>query len=115
MTIEELYRSLGGSYDATLIRLPSRAMILKFIRKFPGDPSFAQLTQALGTDDAAAFRAAHTLKGVAQNLGLVNLQCSAAALADHLREPHPLTDPALLVAVRHDYEAALAAIAALEA
>ena len=51
-------------------------MTLDFVRrfalKFLQDDSFPNLKKALEAQDApTAFRAAHTLKGVCQNLGLM--------------------------------------------
>mgnify|MGYP000720090130 CR=1 FL=1 len=56
---------------------------LRFLRLFPLDDSFPRLSEALGRGDVqAAFRAAHTLKGVAANLGLERLRALARELAD---------------------------------
>lgn len=65
-------------------------------------------------DWEAAFRAAHTLKGVAQNLGFQKLYLSSTALTEALRGPKPLTDPALREAVAMDQAALLTAIQELE-
>ena len=74
MTLQEFYARVGGDYSATLSRLPSEALIKKFVLKYPGDPSFEQLRAALDAQDwELAFRASHTLKGVAQNLGMDRL------------------------------------------
>lgn len=93
MTLQEFYARVGGDYNATLSRLPSEALVKKFILKYPGDPSFAQLKDALAAQDwELAFRASHTLKGVAQNLGMDRLYKAAAALCDAVRGPKPLED-----------------------
>ena len=47
MTLQEFYARVGGDYNATLSRLPSEALVKKFILKYPGDPSFAQLKDCL--------------------------------------------------------------------
>lgn len=74
MTLQEFYDRIGGDYKATISRLPSEALIKKFVLKYPGDPSFSQLKDALAAQDwELAFRASHTLKGVAQNLGMDRL------------------------------------------
>lgn len=74
MTLQEFYDRIGGDYKATISRLPSEALIKKFVLKYPGDPSFNQLKDALAAQDwELAFRASHTLKGVAQNLGMDRL------------------------------------------
>ena len=55
-------------------RIPSEALVRKFVLKYPNDPSFGQLKDALAAQDwETAFRASHTLKGVAQNLGMEHL------------------------------------------
>ena len=45
MTLQEFYDRIGGDYKATISRLPSEALIKKFVLKYPGDPSFNQLTR----------------------------------------------------------------------
>lgn len=84
-------------------------------RKVPGDTSWGSLESAIHSQDwEAAFRAAHTLKGVAQNLGFQKLYLSSTALTEALRGPKPLTDPALREAVALDQAALLTAIQELE-
>lgn len=46
MTLQEFYDRIGGDYKATISRLPSEALIKKFVLKYPGDPSFSQLKDA---------------------------------------------------------------------
>ena len=93
MTLQEFYDRIGGDYKATISRLPSEALIKKFVLKYPGDPSFNQLKDALAAQDwELAFRASHTLKGVAQNLGMDRLYKTAATLCDAVRGPKPLED-----------------------
>ena len=106
MTLEAFYAKIGGNSADVLRRLPSEAMVRKFIGKYPADTSWGSLE--------AAFRAAHTLKGVAQNLGFQKLYLSSTALTEALRGPKPLTDPALREAVALDQAALLTAIQELE-
>lgn len=47
MTLQEFYDRIGGDYKATISRLPGEALIKKFVLKYPGDPSFNQLKDAL--------------------------------------------------------------------
>ena len=95
MTLQEFYDRIGGDYKATISRLPSEALIKKFVLKYPGDPS---------------FRASHTLKGVAQNLGMDRLYKTAATLCDAVRGPKPLEDASLWPPVVAAHEEVLAAI-----
>lgn len=96
MTLQEFYTRIGGNYDDTLRRIPSEALVRKFVLKYPNDPSFGQLKDALAAQDwETAFRASHTLKGVAQNLGMEHLYQVSSALCEAVRGSKPLTDPAL--------------------
>ena len=114
MTLKEFYEQIDGSYDDTLHRLPSEALVHRFVLKYPADPSFAQLREAVAAADwESAFRAAHTLKGVAQNLGFDALYRAASALTEHLRGGQPLTEPQLLDATTAEHERVMSAIEAL--
>lgn len=115
MTLEQCYAQMGADYAAVLKRFYDPDMICRFVKRFPSDPSFGQLKAAMAAGDVKeAFRAAHTLKGVAQNLGFQRLYLSSAALTEALRGPKPLTDPALREAVAMDQAALLTAIQELE-
>lgn len=74
MNLEEFYAQIGGDYADTLQRLCNENMVKKFVKKYQDDPTCADLhNAALQQDWEAAFRGAHTLKGVAQNLGFERL------------------------------------------
>ena len=116
MTIQECYRLLGGDYDEALRGIPSAALIDRFVRKFLDDKSYEQLCEAVGANDrAAAFRAAHTLKGVCANLRFTMLKDSTSALTELLR-PDSDNIPAdvmpALDKVTADYQATVGAIRA---
>ena len=86
MTIKECYEQIGADYEDVHSRLRSDLLIRKFFLKFPDDKSFGQLKEALESGDReGAFRGAHTLKGVAQNLGFVPLYEAAHRLTEDLR------------------------------
>ena len=74
MTIQECYEAIGGNYEDVLGRLNSEALIRKFTFMFLEDPSYMRLKQALADKNyEEAFRNAHTLKGVCQNLSFDRL------------------------------------------
>ena len=74
MTMQECYKAIGGNYEAVLGRLHSEALIQRFTLKFLEDQSYLQLKQALENKNYEdAFRSAHTLKGVCQNLSFARL------------------------------------------
>lgn len=115
MDLRAFFAAVGGSYEDVMERLPSEALVRRFLLKFPADPSRAALTAALAAEDwEGAFRAVHTLKGTAANLGLTSLQTAAAALTEALRPRTGAPDGALVSAVADAYETVLDAIRQLD-
>ena len=112
-TLREAYESVGADYEDVLHRLmDSDDMVARFAGKFLEDPSFGQLEEALAAGDVEpAFRAAHTLKGVAQNLGLVNVYDPASELTEILRAGSFEGADELAVSVREQYQATVEALA----
>ena len=115
MTIQECYKKMGADYQEVLGRLHNEAMIGKFVRMFLQDDSFQILEEALRRGDVKeAFRGAHTLKGVAQNLGFERLYQVSAVLTEAMRGEKPLEDRSLLDAVEQQDAAIRRAISELE-
>lgn len=86
MTIQECYKEMGADYDEVFHRLPRESMVRKFALMFLNDDSYPKLEQSLKEGNVQeAFRAAHTLKGVCQNLGFTNLYQPAYELTEVLR------------------------------
>ncbi len=116
MSLSEFYSSLGESLEEVLGRLGMESRIIKYLGLFMSDPSFNELKEAFANNDAkTAFRAAHTLKGVAANLGLNTLSKSSSELTEDLR-PLAFTgnSKALLEKVELDYTVAVEGIKQLE-
>lgn len=115
MDLRECYAILGGDYDEVMSRLRSEDRVTRFVGLFPADENFRLLTDALAASDwAVAFRAAHSLKGVALNLSFSALARSSSELTEALRAGAPTQDPApLYQAVKDDYDRTLAAVQAL--
>ena len=85
-TLEQAYRELGADYEGVTKRLMGDALVGRFVGKFFEDESFENLRAALAAKDVkAAFMAAHTLKGICQNLGFDNVFAPASALTEVLR------------------------------
>ena len=98
-------------YDATIRRIPKESMVLRFVKKYADDKTYAQLTEAVGKQDwETAFRASHTLKGVAQNLGFDGLYRAAFALTEEMRGGAPLKNAALYDAVAKQQQIVLDAV-----
>ena len=87
MTVRECYEAIGGNYEDVLGRLRNEALIRKFTLKFLDDQSYLQLKQALENKNYEdAFRSAHTLKGVSQNLSFDRLYEVSNELTELLRD-----------------------------
>lgn len=107
MLLSECYALFGGDYEAVRQRICKEEIIQKFLLKFLTEPSFEQLCTELDANHPEeAFRAAHSLKGVSQNLGFDRLSVSAEEMTEYLRNNQQLDMErcnVLLEKVRRDY------------
>ena len=116
MTLQECYAALEGSYEEVLGRLYSDALVKKFVGKFLDDKSFQLLEDSLKAGNyEEAFRAAHTLKGVTQNLSFTKLYRSSSSLTEALRRKEYDLAVELFPRVEEDYVQTAAAIHAFQA
>ena len=116
MTLTEFYAAVGGSYEDASARLQNDAFIGRFLRMLPRDDNMARLTAAVDSGSAEeAFRAVHTLKGIALNLSLVRL--AEAAMTEALRGSAVMPDNvrALHDAVAREYALVTETLSQLEA
>ena len=116
MDLKDFYKSVGGDYDLIMSRMGNKEeRVVKFLNKFSADPSFENLKQALSENNAEdAFRAAHSIKGVALNLELQNLQAASDQLTETLREGNvPDNAQELLEQVGKAYQEAVDGISQL--
>lgn len=113
MTIQECYAAMGGNYEEVLGRLISENLISRMIAKFLQDDSYSKLSAAIEENNCEeAFRAAHTLKGICQNLGLGALETPAVEITEALRGKTQLPENVgtLMQAVDSVYEVTKGAI-----
>ena len=114
MDLKEFYSVIGGDYDGVMSRLITEERVKKFVRKFVGDLSFSDLMAALEKSDVkAAFLAAHTLKGVSQNLGFDSLYRKSSAIYEILRAGSPDVG-ALPTEIKLQYTTIIDALGSLE-
>ena len=114
MNTEAFYAIIGGDYKGTMSRLLTEERVLRFVRKFPQDGSYTALKEALASNaQEEAFRAAHTLKGVAQNLGFTALYEKASAVTEVLRGGS-LDVAALMPGLESIYRLTVESISALD-
>ena len=86
MTLKECFDSIGADYSDAVTRMSGEARLLKFLPMFVKDPTYGDLLKAFENEDwEAAFRAAHTMKGVCANFSFTKLQASSSELCEMLR------------------------------
>lgn len=88
MELKEMYRDLGSDWDAVIGRFAgNEGLLRKFVNKFRDDVTYDNLNQVVYTHDYDQILLhAHTLKGVALNLGFDNLGKAAAKIVTNVRE-----------------------------
>ena len=116
MTLQELYSVIGGDYDAAKRILPMDKLISKFIVRLLSEDSCDRLIKAAAENDSKGmFEAAHSMKGVCANLGLLSLSSMASEVAEEFRpgKSRTMSDEALsahLESLKEKHAAAMAAI-----
>lgn len=116
MTLKECYETLGGDYAGVVARFRGEPLVMRFALRFLDDGSYTLLQESLaGKDYETAFRAAHTIKGVCQNLGFTRLYESSSALTEALRGGWSDAAADCIAPVERDYRITVDAIEALRA
>lgn len=116
MTLQDCYAAMGADYAGVLSRLRSDRLIQKFVLKFLDDGSYDLLCRSLDSgSQEEAFRAAHTIKGMCQNLSFTTLEHSSSALTEALRGGAAPNTAELFAQVRADYEKTVETIRAFKA
>ncbi|MCI8875417.1 MAG: Hpt domain-containing protein [Lachnospiraceae bacterium] len=115
MDLKEFYARVGGNYDSIMGRLMKEERIKKYVFKFLDDTTFETLCKTMEENDIEeAFRAAHTMKGLCQNLDLLTLFNSSHDMAEALRHGKADNADDILEQVKKDYEITFAAIKELK-
>ena len=86
----------GVNMDEGLRRFGNHsALYIRFLKRFPEDPSFPALMDALRDGRMHdAFLLAHTFKGLTAQLGITSLHAPASVLCDLLRSEDAAQLPA---------------------
>ncbi len=115
MTLKQCYELFGGDYEGVISRMLKEERVKKFVIKFGNDQTFNGLTDMLAAENyEEAFRAAHTIKGLCQNLGFDRLFKSSSALTEALRGGKKPEDDSIYQQVKEDYEQIINAIKQLD-
>lgn len=84
--LRAFYTEADGDLDEVLARLRSEERVAKFVRLFLADDNHERLMGALATGDVdAAFRATHTLKDIAGDMGFGALAATASEACEAFR------------------------------
>lgn len=87
MDVRALYEAIGVNYDDVVRLLRKEERIKLYLVQTMEDPAFADLDGAMARRDYdAAFRAAHTIKGMGMNLMLQPMTEAAIDLVECLRD-----------------------------
>lgn len=108
----DLLVQAGVNVDSGLERfMNNEALFLKFLLRFPADPNFGQLENALASGALKdAFTAAHTLKGVTGNLSLDALYRLVDPVVEALRREDAAAAADAMPALRAAYQTAVDAL-----
>lgn len=119
MKLNEFYVAVDGNYEDAMERLQNEMFVVKFLRMLPRDGSMMLLEESMADGRRAndAFRAVHTLKGIALNLSLTKLAAACSQLTEALRGADTIPQQAreLLIPVRQEYARIRAALEELDA
>lgn len=111
MTLSETYDKMGGDYKDVIGRFYSADLVERFLKKFPDDQSYSKLCEAFAQNDVkTAFCAAHTLKGICQNLAIANLAKPLCTMTELLRAERLEEARVLLPEVQTQYGITVEAI-----
>ena len=104
MTVQEFYEEVGGDYNDIVSRLKTEDRIIKFAGMFARDESYKTLVEALDAQDVdTAFRVAHTMKGMCQNMAFTRLLRSSQDITELLRAKDLESAKDMLSKVTEDY------------
>ncbi|MCH5185877.1 MAG: Hpt domain-containing protein [Oscillospiraceae bacterium] len=87
MDFNELCEKLHLDHAGMLRRFSGQeAILIKFFKKFPDDPTFLNLKDAVEKNDTVSVEhTAHTLKGICANLGITSVSDPASNLVNAVR------------------------------
>lgn len=91
---KRIFEDYGGNYETTMSRfLNNESMYMRFLDMLFQDENLQRLKESLECNDIqSAFDAAHTLKGVVGNMGLVPLFDAVNEIVEPLRQKENRSD-----------------------
>lgn len=116
MNLQELYNKIDSDYTIVLARFCNEESLLnRFVRSFPADPTYQSLADAVMSNNNAGIEIqAHTLKGVAGNLGFNKLQDACSEVVSCIRQNKLDSLPDNYEKVKQEYELIISKISMME-
>lgn len=115
MTLQECYTVIGGEYKDVVARLGSDRLVQKFMLRFLDDHSYELFRTSMNEKNyEEAFRAAHTIKGICQNLSFTRLLKSSSEMSDALRHGWTPKADELIDQLAEDYRITVETIQAFQ-
>ena len=116
MNIYDVFDILDGDAETVLARFAGNEGLWKrFAGKFSDDETFQRLNTSIDSQDYKGIEMyAHTLKGVAANLGFEQLSRDAASIVSAAREQEFEKVPSLFNVVAKEYNIVLDCVGRLD-
>ena len=110
MDLKECYEIIGD-YNDVVSRIPMEKLIMKCVCKFPNDTSYVELKEAVENKNyEEIFKAAHKLKGVTLNLGLMKIFHIADNITEIYRDQQEHNVEELMNELAEEYDKVINAI-----
>lgn len=103
--MQALYGRIGGDYCTVMTRMIQEERLIKYLKIFLEEGSYRKLELYLAEGNVEeAFRAAHSLKGICQNMSFVRLENEISEITELLRAGNLDEGKAYLPNVKACYE-----------
>jgi len=116
MNLIDFAKAVGMDLNDVIDRFSGNtALLVRMLKKFPGDKAFSDIESAMAKGDyASASEAAHSLKGLSGNLGLNNLYKIAGGMNQAGKEADYSEFEIFFAELKREYGKVLTAVGELE-
>lgn len=105
MEVKEFYETVGGDYQDVMNRLPTEALVVKFLKKYASGDEFGRIVEAYEAKDyRKLFEETHNVKGMTANLSLTKLCGVVTEMCEAVRHGDPEIDLEPLMEKAKEYQ-----------